>query len=155
MFNISLSKRIDAPIETVFETATDLQRAAEHMRGIERIELETTLPVCVGTRWRETRKMLGREDTQTLEITAFNPPNGYTIGCENCGSYFESEFRFEPAAGSMTDVTLDVRCEARSLLAKLMSPISNLMFGKVMRTCMEDDLEDLARVSESKAAAQL
>jgi len=40
----SLNRRIDAPIEAVFEVATDLPRAAQHIRGIERIELLTDLP---------------------------------------------------------------------------------------------------------------
>jgi len=153
MAQFSMTKRIEAPLEAVFETATDLQRAAEHIRGIEKIELLTTLPVRVGTRWRETRRVMGRSDTQTLEVTAFDPPHGYTIGCDSCGSYFETTFRFAPAAGNATDVTLEVRCEARSLVAKLMSPIGNLMFGRVMRKCMSDDLEDIGRVAKSRAAA--
>jgi carbon monoxide dehydrogenase subunit G len=155
MAQFTLTKRIDAPLETVFETATDLQRAAEHIRGIEKIELLTTLPVCVGTRWRETRRVMGRSDTQTLEVTAFDPPHSYTIGCDTCGSYFETTFRFAPMANNSTDVTLDIRCEARSLLAKLMSPLGNLMFGQVMRKCMDDDLDDIARVAESRKAAAM
>jgi uncharacterized protein YndB with AHSA1/START domain len=153
MAQFSMTKRIDAPLETVFEAAIDLERAAEHIRGIEKIELVTTLPVRVGTRWRETRKVMGRQDMQTLEVTAFNPPHSYTVGCDSCGSYFETTFRFEPAAGNSTDVMLDVRCEARSLLARLLSPIGNLMFGRVMRNCLDDDLDDIRRVAESKAAA--
>ena len=152
MVNISLSRRIDAPLETVFEVATDLQRAAEHIRGIEKIELLTTLPVRVGTRWRETRRVMGRSDTQTLEITAFDPPHSYTIGCDTCGSDFETTFRFAPMANKSTDVTLDVRCEARSLLAKLMSPLGNLMLGQVIRKCMDDDLADIKRTAEERIA---
>lgn len=153
MAHISLTRQIDAPLETVFEVATDLQRAAQHVRGIEKIELLTTLPVQVGTRWRETRKVMGREDTQTMEITAFDPPERYSVGCDSCGAYFESNFRFAALANNATNLTLDVRTEARSLMAKLTSPIANLMFGKIMRKCMEDDLDDLKQAAESRAAA--
>ena len=41
--------------------------------------------------------------------------------------------------------------ETRSLFAKLMSPIGNLMFGATMRKCMEDDLDDIKQVAEAKA----
>jgi hypothetical protein len=44
MPQFSMTKRIEAPIDTVFEVATDLPRAAQHSRGIERIELLTDLP---------------------------------------------------------------------------------------------------------------
>lgn len=152
MTRFSMTRRIEAPIETVFEMATDLPRAAQHIRGIERIELLTDLPIGVGTRWRETRRVMGHEDTQTMEITAFDPPRSYTIGCDSYGSHFGSTFRFAAQPGG-TDVTLEVQCEARSLGAKLMSPLGNLMFGSVMRKCMEDDLDDLKRVAEMRVQA--
>ena len=50
-------------------------------------------------------------------------------------------------------MTLDVSCEARSLGAKLMSPLGNLMFGKVMRQCMEDDLDDPILAAEMRVEA--
>ena len=52
-----------------------------------------------------------------------------------------------------TDVPLDVSCEARSLGAKLLSPRGNLMFGKVLRQCMEDDLDDLKRAAEARKSS--
>lgn len=151
MARFSMTKRIEAPVETVFEVATDLPRAAQHIRGIERIELLTDLPIGVGTRWRETRRVMGRQDTQTMEITAFDPPKSYTIGCDSMGSHFETTFRFAEQPGG-TDVTLDVSCEARSLGAMMMAPLGNLMMGTVMRKCMADDLDDLKTVAEARAA---
>jgi carbon monoxide dehydrogenase subunit G len=152
MAGLSLSKQIDAPIESVFDVATDLAHAAEHIRGIKKIELLTPGPVALGTRWRETRKMMGHESTETLEITAFNRPRHYTVGCNSCGCYFESTFSFVPE-GNTTKVTIDLRAEARTFFAKLMSPLGKLMLGKTMRKCLEDDLDDLKRVAESRARA--
>jgi hypothetical protein len=106
MANFSLTKRVEAPPETVFDVATDLEHAAEHVRGIEKIELLTPGPVGVGTRWRETRKMMGHESTETLEVTEFDRPRSYTVGCNSCGCYFETQFSFVPRAGG-TDVSLD------------------------------------------------
>jgi len=153
MAQFSMTKRIAAPVEMVFTAATDFAHAAENFRGIEKIELLTGGPVAVGTRWRETRKMMGSESTETLEVVGFERWKSYTIGCESCGAYFETTFRFG-RDGDGTRVTLDARTEARSLVAKLMSPLGNLMFGKMMRKCMGDDLDDLARLAESRAAAK-
>jgi carbon monoxide dehydrogenase subunit G len=151
MARFSMTKRIAAPVETVFTIATDLAHAAENIRGIERIELLTDGPMRMGTRWRETRKMMGHESTETLKVVGFDRPRSYSIGCESCGAYFETTFRFAPD-GDGTLVTLDARTEARSLVAKLMSPIGNLMFRKMMRKCMGDDLDDLQRAAESRVA---
>jgi len=152
MSNFTLTKRVEAPVEVVFDVATDLTHAAEHIRGIEKIELLTPGPVGVGTRWRETRRMMGREATETLEIKRFNVPNNYTVGCESCGCYFETTFGFIGRANG-TDVTLDVRSQTLTLFAKIMSPIGNLMMGKTMRKLLNDDLEDVKRVAEARTVA--
>lgn len=151
MAQITLTKHVAAPPEIVFDVASDLPHAAEYVGGIEKIELITSEPIGVGTKWRETRKMMGHESTETLEITAFDRPHSYTVGCETCGSYFKTTFRFAPVAGG-TSVTLDVRTESRSLMATLMSPLAGLMLGSMMRRCMDDDLEDIKRVAEERAA---
>jgi hypothetical protein len=152
MTSFNVTKHIQAPVETVFDVASDLAHAAEHVRGIEKIELLTPGPVGVGTKWRETRKMMGREATETLEIKAFDRPSKYVVGCESCGCYFESTFAFAPREGG-TDVTLDVHTKALTLMAKIMSPVGNLMMGKTMRSLLEDDLDDVKRVAESRAGA--
>jgi hypothetical protein len=148
-----MTKRVDGPLEIVFDVATDLEHAAEHIHGIAKIELLASGPVGVGTRSRETRKMMGHEATEMFEIAAFDRPHSYTVGCNSCGSYFETTFRFMPhECDGAADVALEVRMEARTFFAKLMSPLGNLMFGKAMRKCMDDDLEDIKRVAESRAA---
>src|SRR4029079_1940023 len=99
MASFSMTERIAAPIETVFEVTTDLEHAAGRIRGIEKIELLTPPPVGIGTRWRESRRMMGHAATETLEITAFERPHHYTVGCNSCGATIETTFRFSPVAG--------------------------------------------------------
>ena len=144
-----MSKWIEAPIGTTFEVAIDLPHAAQHIRGIARIELRTDLPVGVGTRWRETRRIMGHEDTQEMTITAFDPPKSYEIVSKSLGSDFQTTFRFAEQPGG-TEVTLDVQIEARSLAATLMTGLANPMFGAMLRSCMADDLDDLKRVAEAR-----
>lgn len=145
-----MTKRVAAPVDMVFDIATDIEHAAEHIRGIDKIERLTPGPVGVGTQWRETRTMMGRQDTETLEVIAFDRPHSYTIGCDSCGAYFKSTFRFTPVDNE-TDVTLEVDLEARSVFARLMAPIGRMMFNATMRKCLEADLEDIKQVAESKS----
>lgn len=152
MARFTMAKRVAAPVDTAFDAASDLERAAEQIHAIEKIELLTPGPIGVGTRWRETRKMMGHEATETLEIAAFDRPRSYTIGCESCGSHFETTFRFAAAADDATDVSVEVNCEPRSFMATLMAPLGNLVFAKMMRKCMDADLEDIKRAAESRVA---
>src|SRR5438093_1707467 len=68
---VSVSSRIDAPTRRVFDMFTDVEHAAEHVSGISRIEMLTPGPFRLGTRWRESRQLLGRVDDADLEVTAF------------------------------------------------------------------------------------
>lgn len=148
MMRLMLTKQVNAPPDIVFAVASDLANAAEHVQGIERIELLTPPPIGVGTRWRETRTIMGKESTETLEVTAFDPPRRYTVEADSCGSHFESTFRFTPAAGG-TRVELEINCRADSFFAKLMSPLSGLMMG-TMKKMLDQDLEDVTRVAEAR-----
>jgi hypothetical protein len=129
MAQFSMSKRVAAPVETVFDVTTELEHTAEHIRGIEKIELLTAGPIRMGTRWREARKIMGQQSTETLEVVGFDRLRSYSVGCESCGAYFETTFRFEPD-GDGSLLTLDERTEARSLMAKLTSPLGNLISAR-------------------------
>ena len=141
MANIRISDRIDAPPERVFDLFTDLHGGPDRLRPVKRIEVLTDGPIGKGTRWRETRIMMKRECTETLEITEFDPPSAYTAVCDSHGSVWTSEFRFKPD-GAGTRIDLTMRCSPVSLCARLMSPISSLFAG-VLRKAIQEDIDDL------------
>ena len=149
MANITIRKHIDAPHELVFELASDLTRVPEHVQSIEKLELLTPEPIGVGTKFRETRKVFGKETSEELEITSFEPNQGYTIECESCGAHYRAEYKFVgDISGTHLQLSMDSR--AVSLMAKLMSPFSFLMVGS-MKKMVEADLDDIKKVAEERA----
>ena len=86
MAGVTIRQRIEAPRDKVFSMATDIEKWPTYMQGITRTELVGDGPVGLGTRFRETRIMFKREATEEMEITAFEPPKRYAIGCENHGA---------------------------------------------------------------------
>jgi uncharacterized protein YndB with AHSA1/START domain len=66
---------IDAPIEKVFALIADIDRAREWMPADAKVERVTPGPLRVGSRYRETRPVMGKPDTEEYEVTAFDPPN--------------------------------------------------------------------------------
>lgn len=142
MSGFTVKTKIGASPEEVFAAFADLDRAAERISGITGIERLTDGPVGAGTRWRETRVMMGHEATEEMEFTAFDPGCGYTVEAESRGTRYSTEFLFRQADGYGTEVTVRFEAKPVSLAAKLLAPLAWLMMG-ASRKCVEKDIEEL------------
>src|SRR5438046_1974470 len=96
MTAVSCDPHVAAPPATVFDVFSDLDHAPGRVSGTQRVEKLTPGPVGVGTRFKETRVMFGKEATEEMTFTAFDPGRGYTLGAESCGCRYITDFRFEP-----------------------------------------------------------
>ena len=149
MARFTIGKHVEATREEVFAVASDFKHAAENICGIERLEVLGDGTVGTGTRFRETRVMFGKESTEEMEITAFDPPKGYTVEADTCGAHYRAEYRFiSDIAG--THMRISFETQPVTMVAKLMSPLALLMMGP-MKKCIDADLEDIKRVAEAKA----
>lgn len=151
MAMLIMQKHINASPETVFRVATDLANWSDLIRGIERIEPLTEGPMRVGTRYRETRKMFGKESTEEFEVTALDAPHGFDVQAHTCGMLFTSRHRFVPdISGTLVELTLESK--PQSIFARLMAPLGKVMMGS-MKKLIDADLEDLKAIAEQRAAA--
>ena len=66
---IEVERLVRAPADRLWAILTDIAHADQTLSGVTRVEPLTEGPYRVGTRWRETRRMFGREDTQQLRVT--------------------------------------------------------------------------------------
>ncbi len=151
MTKFSLTKHIDAPRETVFQLASDFRNAAEHVRGIKKVEMLTDGPVGVGTRFKETRVVFKREATEEMEVTVFDPPSRYVLECESCGCRYHTEFTFT-TVGTGTDVEMVFDAKPLTFFAKVMS----FLMRPMMKMCLKEtgkDLEDLRVALEQREAS--
>jgi uncharacterized membrane protein len=71
---IAHSIEIDRPPEDVFAYLDQLERHGEWQPEIVSAQVETDGPVAVGTRVREFRKIGGRQQDTSYEITEHDPP---------------------------------------------------------------------------------
>lgn len=144
---VEISRQIDAPIGRVYEVFTDLHRAAERVSGIESAEVLTDGPFGVGTRWTETRLIMGKASSETMWITAVDPPRSYTAEAESCGTHYTNVFLFE-VTDSGTRVSTTFSGRPVKLWAWLIAPMGLLMCGTI-RKMVAQDLADLAAVCEA------
>jgi carbon monoxide dehydrogenase subunit G len=147
MPKLELSTSVSAPRERVFEVFSDLRGAAGRIPDITKMEVITEGPVGEGTRWRETRVMFKKEHTEEMWISAFEPPDSYTVQADTCGADYFTTFTFTPA-GEGTRVDVRFRSNARTLGGWLMAPLGFLFKG-MLRKCLEKDLAALKQAAES------
>ncbi len=137
MNKVTVERTIAAPPERVFAVSSDIPRWAEVVPAIQRIEMLTDGPVGVGTRFRETRLMFGREETETMEVLEFEAPRRYVLGAESHGSRYRTEFRFEPA-GEGTRLVFDFTGVPLTVAAKVMGFLMKPMLKKMGELCAAD-----------------
>lgn len=87
---------IAAPPERVFDGLTDLDEAGKWMKGFVRIDRLNPEVTGVGAKWREVRKMFGREASEEFEVTAYERPRRVSLFVDGSkGATGKGEFRFD------------------------------------------------------------
>lgn len=74
MPSVQRSIEIDAPIEDVFEAATDPNRGPEWNPNIQHVET-VQVPIGEGSQWEQTAIAMGRPVRLTCTVARFQPPH--------------------------------------------------------------------------------
>jgi len=141
MATVTVSNHVDAPVEQVFRVFTDIEHGPEHVGGIKNVEMLTPGVVHLGSRWRETRDVLGRTDSAEMEITAFELNRMYTITHHKAGVKIDTTFWFEPERDG-TKVSVEFELDGGGVPPGMLAPLGWAIGGKVERV-LSEDLVDL------------
>lgn len=149
MATVKVSSEIGAPVDLVFARFTDIPHAKERVGGITDIKMLTPAGFGLGTRWIESRQVLGREDDAEMEVTAFEKNRGYTITHHKAGVRVDTAFTFEPTATG-TRVGVEFGLNGQGLPPGLLAPLEWAIADKV-RDVLARDLADLKSSVETLA----
>ncbi|HEX6923898.1 MAG TPA: SRPBCC family protein [Longimicrobiaceae bacterium] len=135
---------IQAPPAAVMEAMTDLDAWPRWMPALVRVEKLTEGPFDLETRWRETRKVFGREASEVFHVTEFEPPGRLGLWVNGAeGTTGKGEYRFlyllEPAGEGTTRVTLEGEANMPGLAARVLG----FLFRGMLRKGTERDLAAL------------
>ncbi len=147
MATVTVANHIEAPIERVFAQFTDIEHGSTYFSGIRKIEMLTAGKFRLGTRWRESREVVGIVDSAEMEITAFELNRTYTVTHHKAGVRIDTLFYFEPA-GSGTKVTVEFELDPGGLPPGLLAPLGWAISGKV-EDVLRQDLADLKHAIET------
>lgn len=148
MRTTSVTRTVDAPVEALWSLATDLERWASAISGIERVEVLEGEGFGEGTRWRETRRMMGREATEEMWVTEVRPGRAYTTEADGPGVRYVSTFAFDPVGPAQTAVTVTFGARPTRTLTKVLLAVGGGLMLRGVRKALHGDLDDLAAAAE-------
>jgi len=154
MKGIELRREIEAPAERVWSVITDLDSATERLSGVERIERLGGPEFGVGTRWRETRTMFGKQATEEMEVATVDEGQAYTVVADSHKTHYHSELRVEDSGGGASVLSMSFRGEPQSLGAKLAGATVGRLFAGATKKALRQDLDEIAAAAEASADAQ-
>jgi len=148
--SIELQRETVAAPASVWSVLTDLDRAAEVLSGVDRVERLAGDGYRVGTRWRETRTMMGRSASEEMAVTAVEPGRSTTVEAGAAGVHYRTAFTLTPLPDRGTCLAMvfsgsPVEPTAPQRLAwRLFGAWGLRMSAKAMR----QDLADIAAAAE-------
>lgn len=126
---------------------TDLDRFAG-AAAVDHIErLDDGDEFGLGTRWRETRTMFGRQASEEMIVTDFHPGRQYTTQAHNHGMKYESVVSVAETESGCR-ITMSFSAEGGSLVARLFAASIGRLFEPATRRMMAADLAAIAAAAE-------
>lgn len=124
-----VKRSIDAPPDRVFAAVADIPNLTDVNPSVVKIEVLSEKRSGLGTRFRETRLMNGKEAVTELEITEFVPDERIRMVADSHGTIWDTVFTVQAARGR-TELELRMDAHAQKLLPKLLNPIFKGLFKK-------------------------
>jgi carbon monoxide dehydrogenase subunit G len=159
-----VEQRIEAPPDRVWAFVLDISQSGRWMRDTVSIEMLDPGPFGVGSRFRQTRRMYGREASEEFTVTRFDA-QARRLDLEvdgRKGSAGRGVFRFRyemRAAGPATVVVLDGEIDALGRVVELVASFFVGNFVKVverdldgLRMCLEEGRSFAAPVTTSSTS---
>lgn len=129
MARFTRTQRIARPRAEVWAFFDDFANAPKWITGVSKTELVGSGPMQVGARFRETRTVAGRTETNEIEITTYDPPRKYAATARVGGGEMTYTYTFTEA-GNSTDVELVAEITVKNFLYRLFVPIGFAMMKK-------------------------
>lgn len=146
----NVTRHIQATPDQVWAVITDIPGSAATLSGVEAVQPLTDGPYGEGTRWKETRKMMGRSETVEMWVAQVEVPRSTTVKAVQGGADYSTRFSLVPRAGG-TDLTVTFGAHASNPSAAMR--VMMAVFGKfglaMTRRALLKDLADIAAKAES------
>lgn len=136
MSTIKISRQIQAPVNEVFRTISDIRNFSKAVPEIIDVEFLSETKSGVGTRFRETREFKGREAATELEVTEFVENDHIRIVSDTQGTIWDSLFTVSKKE-SGCELTLEMEARPYKFFSKIMTPLMKGFISKALERDMD------------------
>ena len=133
---VSSSHLIAAPQETVFQRLANIEQFTQAVPHITKVEFLSEQKYGVGTEFRETRVMNGREATATLKVTELVENESLRIISDEGGTEWDTKFQVSAQDGQ-TQMDMEMEARPQKRVAKFLTPLILPMVEKFVIQDME------------------
>lgn len=150
--DIEVSQHSTASPEAVWAVMIDVDASPRVISAIADLErLDGGDGFVVGTRWRETRTMFGKQASEVLEVTAIDEQaRTYRVEADNDGTHYVSDMGVRAdGSGSLLTMTFGAE-QAGGGLRKLVERTVSRAFEGATRKALQKDLADIAAEAENR-----
>lgn len=149
--SVLVERRIAAGQGLVWEALTDLRGMERVLSGVTKVDVLTDGAFGVGTRWRETRRMFGKEATEEMWVTACDPSERYVVEAESHGTRYISEWVLRADGPSVTTVGMTFTAVASGGVTGLLTRILGGLGARAVRKAIAKDLDEVASAVEHRS----
>ena len=141
MGQITSSRIIAASPEQVFSVISHAERFTKAVPHITKVEFLSNTKAGVGTRFRETRLMNGKESTTVLDVTEFKPNESIRLVSDQGGTIWDTLFTVEKyngsqvKSGTVLEMVMDVK--PYKFIAKIMTLFITGFVNKAVQKDMD------------------
>ncbi|WP_110114871.1 SRPBCC family protein [Bacillus sp. CGMCC 1.16541] len=136
---------VDVPLEEAFAFASNVENATKVMKHILKVEKLTEGPTGVGTTYKETRAIRGREASAVITFIDFVPNERYSVQSEVQGLETIYHYTFK-REGDRTHIRFSCDINASTLTMKFIKP----MFTKIIKKEDGNHLQEMKKAIENK-----
>jgi hypothetical protein len=145
---LAVDIQISAPRAKVWAAITDIENCTDMISSIIDLDiLNLPTDTIVDLKWKETRKMFGKEATETMWITDFVENEYYCTRAESHGSVYITKFSLKEVDG-ITRLTMSFTAETQSIFVKMISTIMSLFIENAIKKELFKDLVDIKKYVE-------
>ena len=139
MAGFKMREWISRPPQDMFDFITTPDNAPKVVQSVKSMVKLTDGPVRVGTRYRETRLMRGKEAHAELEVVEYEPNQKYAMKNVTEGIETVYQYTFHPEANG---TRVDLVCEVKA------GGVKKLMLPLVVSVLKKEDGDHLQRLKK-------
>ena len=145
---LTVDIEINRPKEDVWKVITDIENSADFISAVEKIEIvEKPDKGLKGTKWIETRMMLGRELNDKVIISDVTDNESYTAQADSYGAMHSAKLSLK-TVGDMTKLAVEFEVIPLAINTKIAFFVLRFFVKAHIKKTLQNEVLDIKRFTE-------